>query len=84
MRIIGSLVTLIVALGVAYGIAQWAGDGQPLFSEDWFTAVTEKIDVIINKGHEAGQNLPDPESVNLPTFPESVSPVPPTPDKELN
>ena len=84
MRIFSSLVAIVVALGVAYGIAQWAGGGQPLFSEEWFAIVREKTDSIIDKGHDFGQTLPPPESIDLPKVPQVETDVPGAPAQELN
>lgn len=84
MRIFSSIVAIIVALGVAYGIAQWAGDGQPLFSEEWFSVVREKTDSIIEKGRDVGQTLPPPESIDLPEIPQVDTDAPGAPAQELN
>lgn len=73
MKLISYLVTPLVALGVAYGVAIWMGDGAPIFSQDWFTTTRGKITTMQDDTRDqVEQNLPKPEEMNLPNIGNAV------------
>lgn len=70
MRLIGFAATLVIALGVAWGAAQWLGDGAPILSEAWFSNMQAKMQSLSDMGEDAGSRLPSPDSMNMPAIPD--------------
>lgn len=70
MRIIGTVVAIIIALGVAWGVAQWLGDDAPILSEAWFTNMQNKMQSLSDMGKDAGDRLPDPNQMDMPAIPD--------------
>jgi hypothetical protein len=72
------LVGMIVTLGVMWGIANWAGDNKPLFTQEWFDAIHAKVtDFQRDSAEYIDTNVPEPGEIVIPIPPaesETASP----------
>lgn len=67
MKIIASAVTVLVLLGMAWGLTQWLGDGAQPLSGEWFENSTAKIQQFQSETSEPFEEiLPEPSQLNLP------------------
>lgn len=70
-KLVGSVISALIILGVAWGLTQWFGDGASPLSAEWFTNATAKMEVLQNKSRDYAEDvLPDPDSLDLPTVPD--------------
>lgn len=64
-KLIGGVLSILVSIGVAWGIIQYVGEGSPFLSEEWFAHWDEKWNTLQGEtSDKIGENLPNPNEVN--------------------
>lgn len=61
-KLIGGFLALLVMVGVAWGVAQYVGDGADFLSPEWFSHWTEKLHAFQEETSEKiAESLPNPD-----------------------
>ncbi|HZK32101.1 MAG TPA: hypothetical protein VFC72_04225, partial [Corynebacterium sp.] len=68
------VISILIGLGIAWGMTQWLGDGAPPLSAEWFANSTAKFESLQDEGRQRLEGiLPSPESLDLPTIPNDMT-----------
>lgn len=68
-KLAGNVFSILIGLGIAWGMTQWLGDGASPFSAEWFANSTAKFAVLQEEGRQRTEELlPAPESLDLPSI----------------
>ncbi|MBM4568969.1 hypothetical protein GS489_00230 [Rhodococcus hoagii] len=62
------VVAIVLTLGVLWGVGTWAGDGEPMLSPTWFSAMHSKVESFLDGSEQTVRDkLPEPNmQVELP------------------
>ena len=64
-KLIGGVLSVLVSIGVAWGIIQYVGEGSPFLSDEWFAHWDEKWNTLQGEtSDKIEENLPNPDEVN--------------------
>ncbi|WP_137726321.1 hypothetical protein [Prescottella subtropica] len=57
------VVAIVLTLGVLWGVGTWAGDGAPMLSPAWFSAMQSKVNGFLDGSEQTLRDkLPEPGS----------------------
>lgn len=73
-KLVGTVISALIGLGIAWGMTQWLGDGASPLSAEWFENSTAKFETLQDEGRQRFQELlPAPESLDLPSITDNAT-----------